>query len=176
MSFGLLADRISPSLVALAVRLAARMSFAEARDVFGWFVPSVPSLEVIQAATLGYGRYSREWFESAPAPEDDGQVLSAQLDSKGAPTATERELAARRGKRNKKRGGKSGSPQDRGRLAGASHRPRDAQARRPAPSSPDDGVTHECIGRTKTLRHDSTGRASLCGDGNIGNDAVAGQA
>lgn len=115
VSLGLLADRIAPSLLALAVRLAARMSFAEARDVLGWFVPSVPSVEVIQAATLGYGRYAPEWFESAPAPENDGQVLIAQLDSKGAPTATESELAARRGKRKKKRGGKSGSPRHRGR-------------------------------------------------------------
>lgn len=115
VSLGLLADRITPSLLALAVRLAARMSFAEARDVLGWFVPSVPSVEVIQAATLGYGRHAPEWFESAPAPDGDGQVLIAQLDSKGAPTATESELAARRGKRKKKRGGKSGSPRHRGR-------------------------------------------------------------
>lgn len=115
VSLGLLADRITPSLLALAVRLAARMSFAEARDVLGWFVPSVPSVEVIQAATLGYGRYAPEWFERAPAPENDGQVLIAQLDSKGAPTATESELAARRGKRKKKRGGKSGSARHRGR-------------------------------------------------------------
>ena len=114
-SLGLLSDRITPSLLALAVRLAARMSFAEARDVLGWFVPSAPSVEVIQAATLGYGRYAPEWFESAPAPEGDGQVLIAQLDSKGAPTATQSELAARRGKRKKKGRGKSGSPRHRGR-------------------------------------------------------------
>lgn len=115
VSLGLLADRITPSLLALAVRLAARMSFAEARDVLGWFVPSVPSVEVIQAATLGYGHHAPEWFEVAPAPEDDGQVLIAQFDSKGAPTATESELAARRGKRKKKRGDKSGSARHRGR-------------------------------------------------------------
>jgi hypothetical protein len=115
VSLGLFADRVTPSLLAVAVRLAARMSFAEARDVLGWFVPTVPSVEVIQAATLGYGRHAPEWFESAPAPEDDGQVLIVQLDSKGAPTATESELAARRGKRKKKRGGKSGSPRHRGR-------------------------------------------------------------
>jgi len=115
VSLGLLADRITPSLLALAVRLAARMSFAEARDVLGWFVPSVPSVEVIQAATLGYGRHAPEWFENAPAPEGDGQVLIAQLDSKGAPTATETELARRRGKRKRKRGSKSGSPRHRGR-------------------------------------------------------------
>lgn len=114
VSLGLLADRITPSLLALAVRLAARMSFAEAQGVLGWFVPSVPSVEVIQAATLGYGRYAPEWFESAPAPEDDGEVLIVQYDSKGAPTATESELSRRRGKR-KKRGGKSGSARHRGR-------------------------------------------------------------
>lgn len=110
VSLGLLADRITPGLLALAVRLAARMSFAEARDVLGWFVPVVPSVEVIQAATLGYGAHAPEWFEVAPAPEGDGRVLVVLLDSKGAPTATESELAKRRGKRKKKRPSKSGSP------------------------------------------------------------------
>lgn len=109
VSLGLLADRITPGLLALAVRLAARMSFAEARDVLSWFVPVVPSVEVIQAATLGYGAHAPEWFEIAPAPEGDGQILIVLLDSKGAPTATDSELAKRRGKRKKKRRNKSGS-------------------------------------------------------------------
>jgi len=113
VALGLMADRITPSLLALAVRLASRMSFAEARDVMGWFVPVVPSVEVIQAATIGYGRFAPEWFEVAPAPEDDGEVLLIELDSKGAPTATDSELAKRRGKRKKRR--KTRSQRHRGR-------------------------------------------------------------
>jgi hypothetical protein len=77
------------------------------------FVPSAPATEVIEQAVLGLGRHTAEWFETAPAPEGDGDVLIAMFDSKGAPTATETELKRRRGKRRKRRGPKS--PRHRGR-------------------------------------------------------------
>jgi len=48
---------------------------------------------------LGFGRHTADWFESAPAPENDGEVLVIQIDSKASPTATDKELAKRRGKR-----------------------------------------------------------------------------
>jgi hypothetical protein len=32
---------------------------------------------------LGYGRHTQQWFQSAPAPTDDGDVLVIQIDSKG---------------------------------------------------------------------------------------------
>jgi hypothetical protein len=48
---------------------------------------------------LGLGKHTGEWFESAPAPENDGEVLIIQVDSKATPTATEQELERRRGKR-----------------------------------------------------------------------------
>jgi hypothetical protein len=48
---------------------------------------------------LGLGRHTQEWFEVMPAPQGDGQVLVIQVDSKGAPTATDAELAKRRGPR-----------------------------------------------------------------------------
>jgi len=48
---------------------------------------------------LGLGRHTSEWFESAPAPEDEGEVLVIQFDSKGNPMATEAELEKRRSKR-----------------------------------------------------------------------------
>jgi hypothetical protein len=50
---------------------------------------------------LGFGSYTEEWFESAPAPEGDGEILVVQWDSKATPTATEEELEKRRGKRKK---------------------------------------------------------------------------
>lgn len=112
---GLLADRLSPNLLSIAVRLATRVSFSEARDLLSWFVPMPPSTEVIESAVLGYGRHSQEWFESAPAPEDDGDVLVIQIDSKGVPTATEEELRRRRGTRTRKK--KAPSPRHRGRQA-----------------------------------------------------------
>lgn len=96
---GLLADRLSPSLLSIAVRLATRMSFSDARDLLAWFLPMPPSTEVIESAVIGYGRHTQEWFEIAPAPDDDGDVLVIQIDSKGVPTATDEELRRRRGKR-----------------------------------------------------------------------------
>ncbi len=110
---GLLADRLSPLVLSVAVRLATRVAYSEARDTCGWFLPSVPSTEVIESAVLGYGRYTQEWFEQAPGPEDDGDVLVIMVDGKGVPTATETELAKRRGKRKRRK--KTPSPRHRGR-------------------------------------------------------------
>lgn len=112
---GLLADRISPSVLSITTRLSTHVSFAEARDVAGWFLPAVPSTEVIEAAVLGYGSQTQEWFEQVPAPEDDGEVLVIHIDSKGVPTATDEELRRRRGTRSSRK--KAPSPRHRGRLA-----------------------------------------------------------
>ena len=52
---GLLADRLSPSLLSIAVRLATRVAFSEARDLLAWFLPMPPSTEVIESyAFRGY--------------------------------------------------------------------------------------------------------------------------
>ena len=102
-------------MLSIAVRLATRLAFSEAREVLGWFLPCIPSTEVIEAATLGYGRYTQGWFEQAPTPEKDGEVLVVQFDSKGVPTATDEELSKRRGKRSKHK--KAPSPRHRGREA-----------------------------------------------------------
>jgi hypothetical protein len=110
-----MADRISPKVLSVATRLATRVSFAEAQEVTGWFLPAAPSTEVIEAAVLGYGATTQEWFEQAPAPKDDGEILLIQLDSKGVPTATDEELRRRRGKRSGHP--KAPSPRHRGRQA-----------------------------------------------------------
>lgn len=112
-ALGLLADRLSPNVLAIAVRLATRMAFAEAREELGWFVPVPPSTEVIESALLGYGRHTQEWFAQVQPPVDDGEVLIIQVDSKGVPTATDEELRRRRGKRDKRK--KAPSPRHRGR-------------------------------------------------------------
>ena len=98
---GLTGDRMSFGLLAVAARLALKLSFAEARSTLGLFVPSPPSTEVIEQTVLGLGRHTAAWFESAPAPSGDGDALVIQIDGKGAPTATDSELARRRGKRKK---------------------------------------------------------------------------
>ena len=112
---GLLADRISPNVLSVTARLSTHVSFGEADEVAGWSLPSVPSTEVIEAAVLGYGSRTQEWFEQAPLPNDDGDVLMIQLDSKGVPTATDEELRKRRGKRSRRT--RAPSPCNRGRRA-----------------------------------------------------------
>ncbi|MBI3183218.1 MAG: hypothetical protein HYZ28_13860 [Myxococcales bacterium] len=112
VKLGLTADRLSMNLLSLATRLATKLSYAQARVVLGWFFLQAPSTEVIEQAVLGLGRRTAEWFESAPPPEGDGEVLIALFDSKASPTATEQELRRRRGKRRKSR---ARSPRHRGR-------------------------------------------------------------
>ncbi len=98
---GLTGDRASFGLLAVAVRLTLKLSFAEAHSTLGLFVPSPPSIEVIEQSVLGLGRHTAAWFETAPAPFGDGDALVIQIDSKGAPMASDSELARRRGKRKK---------------------------------------------------------------------------
>lgn len=124
LGLGLLADRFSPSLVTTGARLATRMSFAEAREVLGWFVPSPPSTEVLEHVVLGLGHHTFPWFENAPVPEDDGEVLIVHVDGKCVPTARESELEKRRGPRKDKP--PAPSPRHRGRAGrkASGHRPR----------------------------------------------------
>lgn len=110
---GLLSDRISPSILSLSAELATRVSYEEAREVLCRFLPKVPSTEVIQKSVLGYGQHTQQWFGELHPPEDDGEVLVIQIDSKGVPTAKAEELKKRRGKR--KKGEKAASPRHRGR-------------------------------------------------------------
>lgn len=113
VALGLVGDRFSWNVLTTAVRLATKLSFAEARTTLGWFVPDAPSTEVIEHTVLGLGRHTAAWFEQAPAPEGDGDVLVIMFDGKGAPTATESELSRRRGKRRRRR--LPASPRHRGR-------------------------------------------------------------
>lgn len=119
VSLGLTKDRISWNVLMAAARLATKMAFSEARSTLSAFVPNAPSTEVIEKTILGLSRHTADFIESAPAPEADGEVLIIMLDGKGAPTATERELARRRGKRSKR--GPCRSPRHRGRQRRGRH-------------------------------------------------------
>ena len=99
IELGLTADRLSMPLASKASRLSTKLSFAETREVLSWFVPNAPSTEVIEKTVLGLGARTEAWFESTPAPENDGEVLVVQIDGKAVPTATDSELERRRGKR-----------------------------------------------------------------------------
>ena len=64
------------------------------------FLQWSPCQKTVEEMVLGLGKHTSHWFESAPAPENDGDVCIIQIDSKATPTATEQELEKRRGKRN----------------------------------------------------------------------------
>ena len=123
LSLGLMKDRLSWNVLSLAVRLATKLTFGEARATMDLFVPNTPSTEVVEKAVLGMGRHTGAWLEHAPLPDDDGEVLVMQFDGKGAPTVTARELARRRRKRRK--ASKSGSPNSK------RHRGRQQRGRHP---------------------------------------------
>lgn len=111
---GLTQDRLSFGLLSLGARLATMMSFAKAQGLLRWFLGQAPSTEVLEQTVLGLGRRTGQWFQQAPAPQADGEVLILQIDSKGAPTATEQELVRRR--RPRKKRPRAASPRHRGRL------------------------------------------------------------
>ncbi len=89
----LVGDRFSWDVLTMAARLATKPSFAEACATLASFVPDASSTEVIENTVLGLGRHTADWFEQAPAPEGDGEVLVMMFDSEGVPTATDSELS-----------------------------------------------------------------------------------
>ncbi len=106
-------DGFSVNLVSLVTRLATKVSYAQARLVTTCFLGWSPSTRTIEKAVLGLGKNTQVWFEQAPPPPDDGETLVIMIDAKATPTATERELKKRRGKRRRRVGGHS--PRHRGR-------------------------------------------------------------
>jgi hypothetical protein len=98
---GLTKDRLSMGVLSLGVYLATKMSFSQAQECLARTTANAPSTEVLEKAVLGLGAHADAFFEQAPAPDGDGEVLVIQFDGKGAPTATQQELARRRGPRKK---------------------------------------------------------------------------
>lgn len=99
IELGLLADGFSCGLLARAVQLATKMSYAASVVVMRSFLGWAPSTKTVEEAVLGMGRHTQCWFEEQEPPEDDGEVLVAQIDSKATPTARDEEMEKRRGKR-----------------------------------------------------------------------------
>jgi hypothetical protein len=99
LELGLPRDGFSMLVRSYAVRLATKLSYAQCVAVLSMFFQWSPSQKIIEEMVLGLGKHTGQWFECAPAPENDGDVCIIQLDSKATPTATEEELKKRRGKR-----------------------------------------------------------------------------
>lgn len=102
---GITRDGFSPFVISLAAKLATRVSFPTAVILFRSFCRWSPSSESIEHLVLGVGRDASAYMEVVAPPQDDGQILIIQCDGKATPTATEKELSKRRGKRKKKNNG-----------------------------------------------------------------------
>ena len=99
VELGLTGDGFSMLMQSYATRIATKMSYAQAVVVLIMFLHWSPVQDSIESMVLGLGRHTAAWFEAAPAPEGDGEVLVIQVDGKATPTATEEELEKRRGPR-----------------------------------------------------------------------------
>jgi Uncharacterised protein family (UPF0236) len=96
---GLTRDRLSPWVMQWVARLATRMSFKAAQLVCKAVLHWAPATETIEQVVLGMGREAAPFLRQLKAPCHDGEVLVIEVDGKCPPTATEGELAKRRGKR-----------------------------------------------------------------------------
>lgn len=113
LALGLSADGFSLLVTEICARLSTLVSYEQVTALSLYFLGWSPSKTSAEKAVLGLGRHTQAWFEAAPPPEDDGEVLVIQFDSKATPTATEEELEKRRQKRDKKN--RALSPRHRGR-------------------------------------------------------------
>jgi hypothetical protein len=96
---GLTRDRLSPWVMQWVARLATRMSFKASQMVCKAVLNWAPATETIEQVVLGMGREAAPFMKQLKAPPKDGEVLVIEVDGKCPPTATEAELAKRRGKR-----------------------------------------------------------------------------
>src|SRR4051812_41398792 len=98
---GLSRDSFSPLVIGWFCRLATRLSFRLSSELGGMFLGWAPPHTAIEEWTLGLARPAYVYLSTGPLPEGDGEVLVIECDGKAAPTATEHELAKRRGPRRK---------------------------------------------------------------------------
>lgn len=90
-----LASGFSLGVVLAVTKLCAQMAFGGARaafrDTYEWTPSPRATLRMVDAV----GDEARPFLEAAPPPEDDGEILVLQVDGRGAPMITERELGRR---------------------------------------------------------------------------------
>jgi hypothetical protein len=105
VALGLTRDGFSPLIIGWFCRLATRVSFQVASDLGEMFLGAAPPASAIEEWVLGLARPAYVYLSEGPVPEGEGDVLVIEIDGKAAPTATERELARRRGPRARHRHG-----------------------------------------------------------------------
>jgi hypothetical protein len=99
VALGLTRDAYTPLVIGWFCRLATRVSFHVASGLGGMFLGAAPPASAIEEWVLGLARPAYVYLSDGPLPGDDGEVLVIEIDGKAAPTATEQELARRRGPR-----------------------------------------------------------------------------
>src|SRR5512135_310125 len=116
VALGLTRDAYSPLVIGWFCRLATRVSFHVASGLGGMFLGAAPPASAVEEWVLGLARPASVYLSDGPLPENDGAVLVIEIDGKAAPTATEQELARRRGSRSRhERGCDCGCQRHRGR-------------------------------------------------------------
>jgi hypothetical protein len=116
VALGLTRDGYSPLVIGWFCRLATRVSFRLACDLGEMFLGAAPPVSAVEEWALGRARPAYVYLSAGPVPRDEGEVLVIEVDGKAAPTATEQELARRRGPRSRhKRGCDCGCQRHRGR-------------------------------------------------------------
>src|SRR5688572_18780789 len=96
---GLTRDSFSPLVIGWFCRLATRLSFRLSSELGGMFLGWAPSPSAIAEWVQGLGRPAQLYLSRGPLPDDEGEVLVLEFDGKAAPTATEQEMARRKGPR-----------------------------------------------------------------------------
>jgi hypothetical protein len=99
---GLTRDGFSTLIISWFCRLSTRLSFRLASELGGMFLGWAPAASTVEGWVLGLGRPAHVWHSTGPLPEGDGEVLVIECDGKAVPTATDEELAKRRGPRQAK--------------------------------------------------------------------------
>jgi hypothetical protein len=96
---GLTRDSFSPLIISWFCRLSTRVSFRLASELGGMFLCWAPAPSTVEGWVLGLGRPAHVYLSTGPLPPGDGEVLVIECDGKAIPTATDEELAKRRGQR-----------------------------------------------------------------------------
>jgi len=88
LALGLSADGFSLLVTEICARLSTLVSYEQVTALSLYFLGWSPSKTSVEKAVLGLGLHTQAWFEAAPPPKDDGEVLVIQFDSKATPTAS----------------------------------------------------------------------------------------
>lgn len=91
-----LCSGFSLAVVSATTRLCAQMAFASARQTFEQFCEWAPSPRAVLRMIDTVGAKARGFFEQAPPPADDGDILVIQVDGRGAPMIDAAECERRR--------------------------------------------------------------------------------